>query len=311
MEDKTLKYKEVICSFVFEDSFNNVIKNLEQVNYAYQNNLIERKEEYKPLLKMYALLNSKNLNIIKNFEPKEKLLENLYDAIKDVQNYAFINIKNSLYIQKKEDLSLELSKNNVIVYNIKKNDEKLLICTTRIKKDDKNTNMLYDNINFREKRKITQDYKSLSYISNKKINSYRDLNKYVTFVYPSNIPNDFLVTISSNDANVKFDKEGIPASFAKPFYKESEKLLDNTTYFNEIAILRNNNRIEDYEKNINSTIKPIALFCVGKINEIEYNIAKELNIDIIYSESKYTYNEEINYLPLKENYYEENESLVK
>lgn len=305
MEDKTLKYKEVICEYVFEDSYSNVIKNLQIINYAYQNNLIERKEEYKGLLKMYALLNSKNLEVIKAYEPNEKLIENLYDAYKDVQSSSFESIKNSLYTPKSEDFSEELSNDWVKVYNIKKNDEKFLICTTRIKKSDKSTDMLYDNINFRNKRKIAQDYKSLSYVSNKNLNSYRDLNKYVTFVYPNNIPNEFLVTISSEDAFVKFDSEGIPKSSAKPFYKESEKLIDNTTYFNEIAIIRNNNRLEDYEDNINSTIKPTALFCVGEITQIEYNIAKELNIDIIFSESKYTYNKEIDNLKPKESYFEE------
>jgi len=303
MEDKTLKYKEIICRHVFDDCYDNVIKNLRIINYAYQNKMLERKEEYKPLIKMFALLSSKNLDILKSFNSNQVLTENLYDAYKDVQNTCFEKIKSTLYTINASDLDNNLSKDNIKVYNIHKNTKNLLICTTRIKKTEKDLSKLEENINFRYNRKISQDYKSLSFVNNKNLKTYRDLNKYVTFVYSNDIPNNFLITISSDDAIIKFDKEGLPTSKAKPFYKESEKLLDATTYFNEIAILRNDNYLENYESNINSIIKPCALFCINEITPTEYEIARQLNIPIIYSESKYKYDSKIDSLKQTEEYF--------
>lgn len=304
MEDKTLKYKEVICKHIFDDNFDNVIKNLKIINYAYQNNLINRKEEYKPLIEMFAILNTNNLEIIKAFEPKQILTENLYNAYKEVQYKSFENIKSSLYNFKEEDINLNLSNNEVKVFNIKTNEEKLLISTSRFLKNENNDlSKINQNINFRNNRKISQDFKSLSFINNKNIKTYRDLSKYVTFVYPNDIPNEYLISITSEDAWVDFNKEGLPASKSKPFYKENEKLLDSTTHFNEISILRNDNFIEDYNSKFNSTVRPTALFCIGEITPIEYKIAKELNIDIIFSESKYKYNSKVENLPKKEDYF--------
>lgn len=155
MNDKTLKYKEVICKFMFDDSYDNVIKNLKIVNYAYQNNLIERKDEYKALIKVFSLLSSNNVEVIKNFEPKEVLTEVLYDAYKDTQTSAFESIKQSLYTFNESQIDVSLSKNNVKVYNIKKNNSKLLICTSRINRNDKELpKMLHQNIGFRTSRKI-------------------------------------------------------------------------------------------------------------------------------------------------------------
>lgn len=151
--------------------------------------------------------------------------------------------------------------------------------------------------------KFVQDFKSLSFIDNSDIKSYRNLNDFVTFVYPNNIPNEYLITISKEDAYTEFTKEGLPTSRQKPYYKESSKLLNSTTTFNEVAILRSNQYIDENAED--TTIKPVAIFCLNKITPLEYEIAKELNIDIIYSESKYVYDENNENLPRRDQYFKD------
>ncbi len=288
------------CKQVFGSDYENVVNNLKIVYDAYTENLIERKDEFKILINFYNVLNSnipEMTDTLKDYD-SIKIQNTLYDAIKDCQYASFEDIKKHSYNLNEKDFDENLSNNyGVKIYNIKKSNTNLLISTTSWSKKYNND---YDDFHAtishkpdfshhltpKRDRKNYQDYKSLSFVDNTNLKTYRDLNKYVTLVYFPNIPNEHLITISSDDAFVEFSGKDAIYSNKKPTYTTSKDLLEKTRYFNEIAVLRSNQYAEDSEK---SALKPQAIFCVNNISTTDLEIAKQYNLPIIFSESHYKF----------------------
>lgn len=281
--------KNRICDEIFSDTYSNVENLLDKVVSVYSSGLMERKAEYKDLATIYSALKSNDmsvLNTLKKYKGQD-MQGVLYDAYKDALNATFNEIKESCYKFNESDIDENLTKqvgDDVKVYNIKKNSQKLLINSSRMlretKESDYKTRESLDAfINPRLGRKINKDYKSLSYVDNKDLKVYRDVKEYVTFVYPTDIPNDMLITISRQDAWTDFKDKDVHVENPS-FLGKAESLLGSTNEYNEISVLR--------EAPIrNEQIKPIALFCSKKITDYEKQIAKILNIPIVYSESEY------------------------
>lgn len=279
--------KQDICIALFGDTYNNVSLLLKQIAKAYNSGLIEHKEEYKDLLTIYNALNSNDISVLKNLAKyKNHNFEGvLYDAYKDSLYKTFESIKNSCYGFNNQDFDGKLSQQNgVKVYNIKKLPKKMLVNVSRLSRDTvssdyETTKYLDEYVGQRSYRDVNQDYKSLSFIDNHDIKTYRNVNDFVTFVYPSDIPNNMLITITKKDAWIKFKDKNVYANTA-PFFNNAQTLLDSTNDFNEVAVLRKDPHSE-------TQIKPCAILCTKKITQQEQQIAKILNIPIIYSEAEY------------------------
>lgn len=298
------KYEEArieICRYFFGDDRLNVVRNLKLVYDAYVSNQSFDKQKYKLLIDFYNKLSSKKEHLIRSLNSYngQDVQSLLYDAIKDIQTSAFEDIKSGCYELSDEDVDAELSsKSGVKIYNIHKLPKRMLVSVTTW---NKHTNSNYvegtstrndDNFfnHIRAKRahkKSYQDYKSLSLISNEQIKTYRDLQDYVCLVYSPDIPNERLITINTDDAWVKFVGRDRIISSKKPFYGSAERLLENTRYYNEIAVLRSDNYIEDEIDE--HELKPIGIFCVGTVSSVEIELAKQFDLPIIFSESSYKY----------------------
>lgn len=272
----------------FGDTYNNVIVLFKTLEKAYREKLLNNSEELKKLMTVYAALNSNDITMLKTLkglDPTE-LQSNLYDLYKKAQYACFDKIKQECYTFNEKDIDENLSQKDQIVYNINKRPENLLVNVAKLERDmelDKNQldKFLNQYVLYREYRKIGNDFKSLSFVNNHDIHSFRDINQYVTFVYPNDIPENYLITISKKDAHVKFyDKN--PASRMAQNFLSPENLLNSTNEFNEIAVIR-----KDIHNEESREIKPIAILCNKKITELERKIAKRLNISIIFSETEY------------------------
>ena len=285
--ENVLQLKQNICNGFFGDTFNNVDLLLSQIVKAYNKGFIEKKSNYKDLITIYNALNSNDISVLKTLKKYEgQNFEGvLYDAYKDTMYSSFDMIKNDCYNFSTEDYDKDLSTEaGISVYNIKKLPKKMLINVSRMERNsvvkntelEKNLDLYTDQRN----RDIIQDFKSLSFVDNHDIKAYRDINQYVTFVYPTDIPNNMLITITRSDAWVKHKNKYVYSSTA-PFLNKPQTLLDSTNEFNEIAVLRQDPHGE-YQ------VKPIALLCAKKITDFEKQIAKKLDIPIIYSETNYT-----------------------
>lgn len=318
MDNELFLTKLNYCKEVFGSDYKNVVNNLKIVYDAYAENLIERKDEYKILITFYNVLNSnipEMTDTLKDYD-SIKIQSTLYDAIKDCQYASFDDIKKHSYNLNEKDFDENMSNNyGVKVYNIKKSKTDLLISTTSWSKKYNNDyddyhNSIAHKIDFshhlspKRDRKSYQDYKSLSFVDNTNLKSYRDLNKYVTLVYSPNIPNEHVITISADDAFVEFSGKDAIYSNKKPTYTTSKDLLDKTRYFNEIAVLRSN----QYSQNPETTsLKPIALFCVKDITNTDLEIAKQYNLPIIFSECNYKFKD--SYKSPKNYFKTENETI--
>lgn len=321
MNEKLFLTKLNYCKQVFGSDYENVVNNLKLVYDAYTKNLIDRKNEYKILINFYNVLNSNTPEMIDTLKDYDslKIQSILYDAIKDCQYSSFEDIKKHSYNLNEKDFDEEMSKNyGVKVYNLKKSQTNLLISTTSWSKKYNNDyddfhNSIANKEDFshhlspKRNRKNYQDYKSLSFVDNTNLKTYRDLNKYVTLVYSPDIPNEHVITISTDDAFVEFSGKDAIYSNKKPSYTTSKDLLDKTRYFNEIAVLRSNQYAIDEQ----SALKPLAIFCVKNVTNTDLEIAKKYNLPIIFSESIYkfkdVYKTTKNYFKTEKN--EENENV--
>ena len=279
--------KNQICAELFEDTYNNINLLLGQIVNAYNNGTIEKRPQYKDLVTIYTALNSDDVSVLKTLKKYEGQNFNavLYDAYKDGLTKTFDDIKSQCYKFDKKDLDQNLiNQAGVQVYNIKKLPKKMLVNVSRMERENisKNTKLdkeLDEFIYGRSYRDINQDYKSLSFVDNHDLKVYRNINDYVTFIYPSNIDNDLLITITKSDAWIDFKNKNVNVGVA-PNFVSAKTLLDSTNEFNEIAVLRN-------DPHSNREVKPVGLFCNKKITEYEKQIANKLNIPIIYSETDF------------------------
>lgn len=279
--------KQDICLALFDDTYKNVSTLLNLVAKAYNEGLIEQKPEYKVLITINSALNSNDISVLKTLTKYEgqKFNDLLYDAYKESLYATFESIKSACYNFDDNDFDNNLTNETGIpIYNIKKLPKKLLVNVSRF---EKNANiktpelkkMLELYVDERSNKDNVQDYKSLSFIDNNDIKVFRNLNNYVTFVYPPNIPNELLITVANKDAWVKFKDKHVYSNIA-PNFSNYQTLLDSTNDFNEVAVLRKDPYGEQ-------EIKPIAIFCSQNISENEKQIAKLLNIPIIFSETQY------------------------
>lgn len=298
MEDLKL-LKENICQKYFNDSFNNVKTLLSAINVAYHGNMLERKQEFKDLICFYSALNCDDPSVLKTIEKFDgkALQESVYDAYKAALSKTFQGIKESCYNFDEKDFEKVLD--GVKVYNIHSHAEKMLINVSKIERDAKcDKNMLASidaYINHRENRKIEQDFKSLSFVDNKNMKAFNNFNKFVTFVYPSTIPDDFVIAISKKDALTDF-VDGRPTTFVKSDFVDAKTLIDSTNKFNEITVLRK----DVYSEN-NKQVKPVAILSTGEITNLEMEIAKKYNLNIILSDAKYKSFEIKNFYSIKSN----------
>ncbi|MBE7074694.1 MAG: hypothetical protein E7376_01780 [Clostridiales bacterium] len=279
--------KQNICKALFADTYNNVNIYLTQIVNAYNSGLIDKKPEYKDLITIYAALKSDDASVLKTLKKYEgQNFEGLlYDAYKDAMYSTFNAIKAECYSFDEEHYDEKLSsKAGVKVYNIKKLPKKMLINVSRADRDAvlKNSEVekyLDMYVYERTSRNIKQDYKSLSFVDNHNIKAYRDINNFVTFVYPPDIPNDLLITIARKDAEVDFKDKQVYTQTA-PYLSKPQTLLDSTNECNEVAVLRKG-------PHGGHEVKPMAIFCCKRITEYEKQAAKYLNIPIIYSETEF------------------------
>ena len=278
--------KEKICQKYFNDSFNNVKTLLSAINVAYANKMLDRKPEYKDLVCFYSALNCDDESVLKTivrFDGKD-LKASIYDAYREALTKTFQKIKNDCYVFSEDDYETTID-NKVKVYNIHLHSNKMLINVSKIDRNSKFDKNMKESINnyiyHRENRKIEQDYKSLSFVDNKNIKAFANFNQFLTFVYPSTIEDDFVIAISKKDALVDF-VDFRPTTFVKPDFVDAKTLLDSTNNFNEITVLRKDVYSIDAKE-----IKPIAILATGEITELEKQIAKEYNLDIILSDAKY------------------------
>ena len=312
--------KEFFCVKVFRDSYKNINSNLKTFHEAYQKKILKSKNEYKLLENIFCLLNSKDMSLLlKNLKKFNLARESLYDAFKEMQNYTFEDIKNTLYIPDEKDLDatiLEklgvkssdttiLEKDKVKIYNIGKSSKKLLLHVTRINryKEDNNYNINNDNkidlyFSSANKNSSRVESLSLSYVDNSELKTFRDIRENISIVYGKNIPNDNLIAISNKDAYTSYEwpssernfglKKGIgsPRISQKPLYLGAEDLLKRTNEYNEVSFIKQNIYDSDSKLNV-----PIAIFCLNKITYKEIKFAIKYNLPIIYSSANYKYKE--------------------
>ncbi len=288
MEDIN-KIKEYYCKQIFDDNLQNVVVLLKTIEYAYRQNLLKNTEEYKTLMSIYACLNSNRQGVVNLLDKYigKNVAENLYDLYKQAQTECFKQILNECYSFDDNDIDKNLQIDEVPVYNIKKMPKKMLINVAKLERNEKLSKeelqkFLEQYVYYRTYRKINNDYKSLSFISNNDVHAFRDINQFVTFVYPSDIPARYVISISRKDAHVKFYNK-TPASRMSQHFSTPKNLLDSTNEFNEIAVLR-----KDVHNPESREILPVAILCNKKITPLEREIAKTLGISIIFSETEYT-----------------------
>lgn len=279
--------KSAYCKKLFDDSFNNVFHLLENIAVAYNNGMLEKSSENKDLMFAYTALCSNDIGVINTLQRLEdkNLAPALYDAHKLALDKTFDNIKQQCYKFDQAHIDKNLDA-DIPVYNIKKTSQKLLINVARIERNSNPTDKELDKILYmytenRSFRDIEKDYKSLSFVDTNDLKVFRDTNTFLTFVYPDDIPNNFVITISKKDACVDFENK-VPYTRMAPFYSSAQTLLDSTNQFNEIAVLRKDTLAEDGQQ-----VLPVALLCTKNITPLERRIAKKLGLKIVFSENQY------------------------
>lgn len=279
--------KNQYCQMLFGQNANNVLTLLDKIAVAYNLSMIEKTAENKDLMFVYNTLSSSDPTVINTLQRLngKNLAPALYDAHKSALYTTFDAIKQSCY--KFDEKDIDPNQTEVPVYNIKKTSQKLLINVARLERNsnptdkelDKFLQMYCENRSYRD---IQKDYKSLSFVDTNDLKVYRDTNEYVTFVYPDDIPNNFVITISRKDACVDF-YEKTPTTKMAFYYNTPQTLLDSTNDFNEIAVLRKDTMAEESRE-----IMPVALLCTKTISPLEQRIAQKLGLKIIFSENQYT-----------------------
>lgn len=272
---------------LFGQNANNVLTLLDKIAVAYNLSMIEKTAENKDLMFVYNTLSSSDPTVINTLQRLngKNLAPALYDAHKSALYTTFDAIKQSCY--KFDEKDIDPNQTEVPVYNIKKTSQKLLINVARLERNsnptdkelDKFLQMYCENRSYRD---IQKDYKSLSFVDTNDLKVFRDTNEYVTFVYPDDIPNNFVITISRKDACVDF-YEKTPTTKMAFYYNTPQTLLDSTNDFNEIAVLRKDTMAEESRE-----IMPVALLCTKTISPLEQRIAQKLGLKIIFSENQYT-----------------------
>ncbi len=279
--------KNQYCQMLFGQNANNVLTLLDKIAVAYNLSMIEKTAENKDLMFVYNALSSSDPTVINTLQRLngKNLAPALYDAHKAALYTTFDAIKQSCY--KFDEKDIDPNQTEVPVYNIKKTSQKLLINVARLERNsnptdkelDKFLQMYCENRSYRD---IQKDYKSLSFVDTNDLKVFRDPNEYVTFVYPDDIPNNFVITISRKDACVDF-YEKTPTTKMAFYYNTPQTLLDSTNDFNEIAVLRKDTMAEESRE-----IMPVALLCTKTISPLEQRIAQKLGLKIIFSENQYT-----------------------
>lgn len=301
---EVLKIKQQMANELFADSYNNVIILLGVINRAYQQGLIKSDKNFKDLMTVYSALRSNDAGVVKTLDKfkGENLESALYDVYKQAQYACFEDIKSECYDFDEKDIDMTLQQGDVQVYNIKKLPKKMLVSVARLERKSsfskQQISQFWDKfVGIRKFRKIKSDYQSLSFISNHDMHLFRDINEYVTFVYPNDIPKEYLLTISRKDAYVTFE-DNRPISKMAPFYVKPQTLLDSTNEFNEVAVIR-----QDPHNESKPVVQPIAILCTKEITPLEYQIAEMFGLKIIYSETTYTQKKYTSkkYLPYENN----------
>lgn len=283
-----LEIKEQIANALFEDSFNNVSILLKVIDRAYKQGLIDNSPEFKDLMTVYSAFCSNDVSVLKTLKRFEgqSLVAPLYDIYKQAQYASFEAINKECYNFDQKDIDESLQQGNVEVYNIKKLPKKMLVNVARVERNAKLSKQeleaFWDKfVGVRSFRKIKSDFKSLSFISNHDMHLFRDVSQCLTFVYPNDIPKEYLITITRKDAFVTFgDKE--PTTRMAPFYAKPQTLLDSTNEYNEVAVIR-----QDPHNDAKPIVQPVAILCTKEITPLEYQMAKKFGLKIIYSEASY------------------------
>lgn len=287
MKIDTTQLKNQYCQTLFGQNANNVLALLDKIAVAYNLSMIQKTTENKDLMFVYNTLLSSDPTVINTLQRLngKNLAPALYDAHKAALYTTFDAIKQTCY--KFDEKDLDQNQTEVPIYNIKKTSQKLLVNVAKLDRNSNPTDKELDKFlqmycESRGYRDIQKDYKSLSFVDTKDLKVFRDTNQYVTFVYPDDIPNNFLITISRKDACVDF-YEKTPTTKMAFYYNTPQTLLDSTNDFNEIAVLRKDTMAEESRE-----ILPVALLCTKTISPLEQRIAQKLGIKIIFSENQYT-----------------------
>lgn len=287
MKTDLTESKNRYCQQLFGQNANNVLTLLEKIVVAYNLSMIEKSAQNKDLVFAYAALSSSDPTVVKTLQRLngKNLAPALYDAHKTALYTTFDAIKQSCYKFDQKDVDPEQTE--VPVYNVKKASEKLLINVAKLERNGNPTDKELDKFlqsycESRSYRDIEKDFKSLSFVDTNDLKVFRDTNQYVTFVYPDDIPNDYLITISRKDACLDFYNK-TPITKMAFYYNSPQTLLDSTDNFNEIAVLR-----KDPFNDESRQVLPVALLCTKKITPLEQRIAQKLGLKIIFSENEYT-----------------------
>lgn len=280
--------KEFYSQKLFDDNYQNVVVLLTTLENAYREGIIEQSKELTTLMEIKSALVSTKKDVVRVLEKHKNnnYGEQLYDLYKHAQAQCFKGICNECYNFNSDDLDETLQTDNVPVYNIKKLPKKMLINVAKLERNaelskEELQKFLEQYVYYRNYRKIEGDYKSLSFVSNNDIHAFRDINQFVTFVYPNDIPERYVITIAKKDAHVKFYKK-FPASRMRRHFTTPKNLLDSTNEFNEIAVLR-----KDGHNPESREVLPVAILCNKKITPLERKIANMLDISIIFSETEH------------------------
>jgi len=279
--------KNQYCQQLFGQNANNVLTLLEKIVVAYNLSMIEKSAQNKDLVFAYTALSSSDPTVVNTLQRLngKNLAPALYDAHKAALYATFDAIKQSCYKFDQKDVDPEQTE--VPVYNVKKASKKLLVNVAKLERNGNPTDKELDKFlqsycESRSYRDIEKDFKSLSFVDTNDLKVFRDTNQYVTFVYPDDIPNDYLITISRKDACLDFYNK-TPITKMAFYYNSPQTLLDSTDNFNEIAVLR-----KDPFDDESRQVLPVALLCTKKITPLEQRIAQKLGLKIIFSENEYT-----------------------
>ena len=281
MKIDVTQLKNEYCQILFGQNANNALVLLEKIAIAYNLSMIERTAENKDLIFVYNALSSSDPTVVNTLQRlnEKNLASALYDAHKTALYTTFDAIKQTCY--KFDEKDIDQNQTEVPVYNIKKSSQKLLINVANLERNSNPTDKELDKFlkmycESRGYRDIEKDYKSLSFVDTNDLKVFRDTNQYVTFVYPNDIPNDYLITISRKDAFLDIYNK-IPTTKMAFYYNTPQTLLDSTNDFNEIAVLRKDTMAEESRE-----VLPIALLCTKTISPLEQKIAKKLGLKIIF-----------------------------
>lgn len=271
----------------FKDIYVNVLKNIAEIISFNNEQKIITDEQLKLLAEIYSISElSDNRKIQLYNEMKSKnYAEEFYDIMRVCKNESYEMLKAKI-IRHEKDKNLkneELSnKFGVDVYELNGQDFLGLVhCTSQEKREH----------NFKWKDGVNSDSISCSFIGTESIETFKNPNIFIAIGF-EDFDIDNVVHLSNKDSYSYFDRERYRNSSRRiNRIATPEKLMENTSSYNEVVInSRNSWKNDEVNQNI-KPLKPAYLLCYDEVTEKDVEISKEAGLYIVLIDTdKYKHN---------------------